>query len=283
MNIENMRAFLEIAACGSFQDAAERLHITQSAISARIKALESRFNRQLYIRRRRGVELTDAGRRLQHHAQSCVEARERAQQEISLPQEFDTLVSLGIQINFWDQLALPWSDWMLRHAPHLATRITSDYTERLLSLLRDGKLDLAVVYNARPGSHLIVEQLLEDDLILVSTEPRSLNTGWTPGYLFVDWAGDFQARHAAAYPESPPPRLSVSTPSVALRHILKHGGSAYFLHREIAGYLANGALHRVEDAAVFTHRSYLVYPRESPIQDSIDTAIEGVREVLMAG
>ena len=70
---------------------------------------------------------------------------------------------------------------------------------------------------------------------------------------------------------------------MALRHILKHGGSAYFLHREIAGYLANGALHRVEDAAVFTHRSYLVYPRESPIQDSIDTAIEGVREVLMAG
>ena len=61
MNIESMRAFLEIAATGSFQNAAERLNITQSAISARIKGLEQRLNRVLLARKRSGIELTDAG------------------------------------------------------------------------------------------------------------------------------------------------------------------------------------------------------------------------------
>ena len=281
MNIESMRAFLEIASAGSFQDAAERLHITQSAISARIKSLEQRLNRQLYVRKRSGVELTDAGHRLLRHAQNCVESWERARQEIALPDEYDHLLSLGIQINLWSRLVNPWTGWMEQHAPQFATRIIADYSERLLSLLRDGVLDLAVVYAARQHGNLHIELFTEESLILVSTEARTLNTGWTPGYVFVDWSEDFLAQHNAAFPDSPPPRLSASTSSVALTHILQYGGSGYFLEREVESLITDGTLVRVDDAPEFTRATYLVHQKSSIIQESVDRAIQGLHAVLL--
>ena len=168
MNIENMRAFLEIASTGSFQVAAERLHITQSTISARIKMLEQRLNRSLYLRKRSGIELTDAGSNFLRHAQSCVQSWERAQQEVALPDEFDNLISLGIQSNYWQRLVVPWTGWMQQQAPQYATKIISDYSEKLLSLVRDGMLDLALVYNVRHQASVNIEQAVEDELILVS-------------------------------------------------------------------------------------------------------------------
>jgi DNA-binding transcriptional LysR family regulator len=145
MNTESMRAFLEIAATGSFQNAAERLNITQSAISARIKTLEERLNRVLFTRKRSGIELTGAGIRFQRHAQNCVQSWERAQQEIALPAGIDNLFSLGLQINLWDRLTINWSEWMAQQAPQTATRIICDYSEKLVSQVREGSLDVALV------------------------------------------------------------------------------------------------------------------------------------------
>ncbi|MEM7207915.1 MAG: LysR family transcriptional regulator [Pseudomonadota bacterium] len=280
MNIESMRAFLEIASAGSFQEAAERLHITQSAISARIKSLEQRLNRRLYLRKRSGVELTDAGQRLLRHAQNCVESWERAQQEIALPNEFDNVISLGVQINLWNRLVNPWTQWMEKHAPQFATRIVSDYSERLLSLLRDGMLDLAIVYSVRAHHSLIIETFTTENLVLVSTEPRSLNTGWTPGYIFVDWAEDFLSQHHATFPDSPPPRLSVASSTVALHHILLHGGSGYFLERDVKEQIESGELMYVDDAPTFSRRSYLVYTGENDVPPALKQALAGLRAVM---
>ena len=279
MNIESMRAFLEIASTGSFQNAAERLNITQSAISARIKSLEQRLNRVLFARKRSGIELTDAGIRFQRHAQNCVQSWQRAQQEIALPAGIDNLFSLGLQINLWDRLALSWSEWMEREVPQAATRIVCDYSEKLVSQVREGSLDVALVYSARQGGGLVIQDFDEQELILVSTEPRALNVNWTPGFIFVDWSDDFTSQYSAAFADSPQPRLSVSSSIIALEHILKYGGSAYLARDDISAYLEAGKLHRVENAPVFLRKSHLVYLRDSALRETIDTAISGLRQL----
>lgn len=283
MNIESMRAFLEIASTGSFQNAAERLNITQSAISARIKGLERRLNRVLFTRKRGGVELTVAGLRLQRHAQNCVQSWERAQQEIALPPGIENLFSLGLQINLWNRLALAWSDWMQREAPQISTRIVCDYSEKLVSQVREGSLDVAIVFSARQGGGLTVKDFDAQDLILVSTEPRSLNIDWTPGFIYVDWADEFASQYTAAFPDSPQPRFSISSSIIALEHILQHGGSAYLARDDVSLYLDRGDLHCVEGAPVFPRRSYLVYLRDNPLRDAIDTAIDGLRRLAWPG
>ena len=280
MNIENMRAFLEIASAGSFQAAAERLHITQSAISARIISLEDRLNQKLFLRKRSGIELTEAGFRFSRHAQNCVQSWERAQQEIALPQSYHNLFSLGIQLNFWDRVATPWTHWMEQHAPQYATRIFADYSEKLLSLIRDGMLDLSLVYNVRSSRNLDIELFSEEALVLVSTVSRKLNKDWTPGYVYVDWSEDFLNEHTAAFPDSPSPRLSIGSGAVALAHILKNGGSGYFIETEIRHLIDSKQLFRVNNAPEFKRKSFLVSQRNSSIKSSIEMAAQGLQAIL---
>ncbi len=64
MDLANLNAFIAIAETGSFSEAAERLHLTQPAVSKRIAALEQQLRVRLFDRLGREVKLTEAGRAL---------------------------------------------------------------------------------------------------------------------------------------------------------------------------------------------------------------------------
>ena len=65
MDIDRARTFLEIIHTGSFLGAADRLHVTQTTVSARIRTLEDDLGRRLFVRNRTGAQLTPAGREFQ--------------------------------------------------------------------------------------------------------------------------------------------------------------------------------------------------------------------------
>src|SRR3954470_19721886 len=85
MDISLARTFLEVLASGSFGAAAERLHLTQTAVSARIKALEDQLGRRLFVRNKAGARLTPAGERFVHHAMTLIQVWERARYQVALP------------------------------------------------------------------------------------------------------------------------------------------------------------------------------------------------------
>jgi DNA-binding transcriptional LysR family regulator len=64
MDLATLNAFIAIAELGSFSEAAERLHLTQPAVSKRIASLEQQLNVRLFDRLGREVSLTEAGRAL---------------------------------------------------------------------------------------------------------------------------------------------------------------------------------------------------------------------------
>ena len=64
MDLANLNAFIAIAEAGSFSEAAERLHLTQPAVSKRIAGLEQQLDVRLLDRLGREVNLTEAGRAL---------------------------------------------------------------------------------------------------------------------------------------------------------------------------------------------------------------------------
>ncbi|MVW77291.1 LysR family transcriptional regulator [Pseudomonas xionganensis] len=64
MDLANLNAFIAIAELGSFSDAAERLHLTQPAVSKRIASLEQQLGVRLFDRLGREIGLTEAGRAL---------------------------------------------------------------------------------------------------------------------------------------------------------------------------------------------------------------------------
>ena len=95
MDINQARTFLEVASCGSFIMAAERMHVTQTAVSARIRTLEQQLGRQLFVRNKAGARLTPAGERFMRHAATMVQVWERARHQVALPPGRDDAVSIG--------------------------------------------------------------------------------------------------------------------------------------------------------------------------------------------
>ncbi|MFT4256764.1 MAG: LysR family transcriptional regulator [Pseudoxanthomonas sp.] len=73
MDIANLAAFLAIAETGSFSAAAERLHLTQPAISKRIGLLEAELGVRLFDRLSRQVVLTEAGQALRPRARRILD------------------------------------------------------------------------------------------------------------------------------------------------------------------------------------------------------------------
>jgi len=282
MNINHMKAFLEVSHNGSFQVSAENLYITQSTVSARIKVLEDTLNIRLFTRKRDGAELTAAGRNFVRYATTSVRAWEQAKHAIGLPEELDAMISLGVQLNLWQHITPTWVDKMQKNSPYVGTRVVMDYSDSLLSQLVAGELDLALTYVSRQQSELHTELLMEDTLKLVSTKPRKVRKGWVKDYVFVDWGSEFIEAHALAYPETPAPRLSVGLGMVGLDYLLQYGGAGYFPERMIDKLVKAGRLFYVDDAPDFKRPVYLSYPKDPIDKELLAIALDNLRPVLQA-
>lgn len=277
MNIENLRAFLEVTATGSFQKASENLHITQSSVSARIKALEERLNRELFTRKRDGVALNNGGRAFYPYALSVVKTWQQAQHEVSLPEGIDSVVSLGIPVHYWNKLYSDWLDWMNEYGQGIATRIQSDYSVYLLHELREGLLDLALVFEPQQAPGLSFEELFNEQLILVSTQPRVVGDGQQEGYIYVDWGHQFQDQHNREYPQVPHHRITVALESQALEQMLSRGGSAYLARSTAQPLLDQQKLYEVQDARAFDLTIYLALLESKRNDIGVIKAIEGLK------
>ena len=280
MNIEHMRTFLEVSSSGSFQVSAEKLHVTQSTVSARIKALEEQLRQPLIIRKRNGCELTTAGRLFHKHAVTAVQAWERARQEIALPDDMTGVFSFGIQMNHWDYIAPKWLDIMRKTEPSIATRVISDYSDPLMAQLRDGHIDMAILYRPIHQPNIHIEQLMDDPLILVATEPRILEMGRVDGYVFVDWGHEFRSQHNLAFPKAYIPKISFGVATSALNHILKNGGSGYFIEGSIKHLLEDETLFVVENSPTFHRPTYLGYPTSASDSKLHKAAIRALRKIV---
>ncbi len=280
MNIEHLRAFLEVAATGSFQLAAEKMYITQSTASARIKSLEDRLNRILFIRSPNGAELTTAGHHLYPHAQTAVSAWERARQDALLPDEMTGVFSLGVQLNYWDVITPIWLEWMQKESPLTAPGIISDYSEPLMRKLRDGLLDLAILCTPQQHPNLEIEKFMEEPIVLVSTRKEETDGIRGQGYVFIDWNGEFRDQHALIFPQAPVPHLSVGLGSVGLSYILNSGGSGYFLESMVNPLIEQGELFRITKAPSFTHQIYMVSPKKPTDPDMLTEVKKALKKLV---
>ena len=280
MNIEHIRTFLEIAAIGNFHRAAERLHVTQSTVSARIKSLEEQLDRDLFVRSRSGVSLTAAGHHFQRHAVAAVRAWEQARQEVTLPEGYRTSFGLGSGTpELWSRFGHRWIRRMRREAPDVALRIDVDYSENMLRNLSDGLLDIGIMYQPRTSPGLIVEKLMEERLVLVSTQPFSREDNWQNEYIFIDWGHNYRAQHYEAFPEMEAPAISFNLGHIALTYLLEMGGVAYLTSSLAKPHIAEGRLFKIQRTPIFSRPAYVVYPEAPASVDIMEHALGTLKAV----
>jgi DNA-binding transcriptional LysR family regulator len=277
MDIDQARTFLAIVAQGSFASAGDQLHLTQTAVSARIRTLEEQLDARLFVREKSGARLTSAGERFVRYATALVRAWEDARQQVALPAGRQQSVVVGGEVSLWQPLLPDWLLWMQRQCPDVAVRVEVEIADRLLERVQEGTLDLAVVYGPSQRPNLVVELLMEEKLVMVTTDPDG---GWEPStYVHVDWGAAFNASCRAAFPELGSPGVSTSLGPLALEYLESAGGSGYFRSMAVQDLLERGVLRRVAGAPEFSHSIYAVYPTcaGSP---TVDRVRDGLRACL---
>lgn len=165
MSIEQYIEFIELAKCLNFSEAAEKLHMTQPALSKHLKALEVEFGSELFMRDRRSVKLTEAGRVLFGAATQIVETYKRAHEDIVKLKQQRPIKIDGVLYDstLTSMIALTATILGVEDTPSIVYEHTEGANP--LSLLEAGDIDIALAYQ---HEKTLIEKGL-DHFTLVST------------------------------------------------------------------------------------------------------------------
>lgn len=176
IELDGIKAFVIVAECGSFSQAADRLHLTQPAVSKRIALLESQMGVRLFDRIGRTVGLTEAGRELEPRAREILRAVEDTQRAIG-----------NLAGNVSGQLSVATSHHIgLWRLPAVLKAYAGQYPQVQLDLhfmdsevahdeIVQGKLELGIITLApQPHERLTSIPVWRDDLVFMCAADHPL-------------------------------------------------------------------------------------------------------------
>jgi DNA-binding transcriptional LysR family regulator len=166
MDTQHLRAFALVAETGSFSIAAERLHLTQPAVSKRVALLEQQLGATLFDRIGRHVSLTEAGAALLPHARSIARELQAAAQSV---RDLAGDVAGSLRLATSHHIGLHRLPPVLSHFSHQFPEVKIDIdfldSEQAYELISQGQIELAVVTLApRVGDNIITGALWTDHL-----------------------------------------------------------------------------------------------------------------------
>ena len=179
MDIEQLRYFQCVAEVETFSLAAIKLGVSQPSISRQIRSLENELGLRLFYRHGRGVALTEAGRKLYHMAVPLVQQLNNIVEELCEDStEPSGAVSIGMPSSIIGTMGSAVVHRFLLDYPKATLKLYEGPSGLLLEKLEGALLDIAILYESRRGSNMLVEPLLEEDLFLIT--PPSVLRGEGP-------------------------------------------------------------------------------------------------------
>ncbi len=160
LDLNQLRAFHAVARTGSYTRAAQRLHVTQSAVSHAMRKLEDSVGRPLVKRRGRGITLTAEGRTLQETCERVFAELERAQAKLGEEPAVRERIVLGATVEFGTTVLVSQLAGFQRAHPelHLDLHLSHHLVQ---PLLRD-EIDLAVDCRPHPHPSVASEELFRE-------------------------------------------------------------------------------------------------------------------------
>jgi DNA-binding transcriptional LysR family regulator len=168
MTLEQLRVFVAVAERQHMTRAAESLHLTQSAVSAAVAALEARHGAKLFHRVGRGIELTEAGALFLSEARAVLARAEAAELVLS---ELGGLQRGTLSLHASQTIA---SYWLPRHLvafrrghPGIDIRLGVGNTAQVAEAVHQGLAELGFVEGAVDDPILTVTEVARDQLVVV--------------------------------------------------------------------------------------------------------------------
>ncbi|MFT5008225.1 MAG: DNA-binding transcriptional LysR family regulator [Granulosicoccus sp.] len=280
MDTELLKTFLAVQQTGHFGRAAEALFLTQAAVSARIKLLESALGSPVFARYRNNLQLTDTGKRLIPHARSVLAAWDVTLHELVSTATDQATLSIGAPFSLWESFVQQTLQSTLADDDGPQVQADAMSPDQLNRRLLDRTLDLAFQFEQPKHSDIRTLDLPPVNLILVASEPRDLADATAlSGYIELDWGVLPGSLNNLGRTSST--RLQTGLVPLALDLLLRQGGCAYLPAQRVAGYL-DRLLYRIAGADVCARPVVACYHQHNKIKPLVLRVIEQARAELQS-
>lgn len=144
LDLDQLQTFCAIADCGSFTEAAKRVHKTQSAVSMQIKRLEERLGHALFLREGRSISLTNHGETLYSRARRMLKLNAEIVDFFSTDGDLSGTIRFGVPDDYAVKLLPALLSSFQRTHPRITVDVRCAPSEELLEGMRSGKYDIIV-------------------------------------------------------------------------------------------------------------------------------------------
>ena len=166
MELRQLKYFIAVAERLSFSKAAQHLHITVPPLSRQVRQLEEEFGVELFVRNRRNVALTDAGRALLREAKTLVTQSTHVTDCVRLAKYGETgLIKIGIGLG----LGEPISRVLIEHSkqfPSVDLRYRDMFSSWQNKALIEGDIDVGFLRPFVDSAHLATEILFQESFVV---------------------------------------------------------------------------------------------------------------------
>ncbi|MFN2531017.1 MAG: LysR family transcriptional regulator [Pyrinomonadaceae bacterium] len=177
MEIRQLRAFVAIAECGTFTAGAQRVHVTQAAISMQIRQLENEVGARVFVRAPRHVILTEAGEHLLVRARHILREHDAAIDELAEltgAERGRLRIGSASAMVLTDQLPRILKELRTQH-PAAEVSVSSGTSETLVEQILAGELDIAFVSLPVDVRGIQTERLSDDQLVAIASPRHKLS------------------------------------------------------------------------------------------------------------
>jgi LysR family transcriptional regulator, regulator for metE and metH len=212
LEVRHLQLVAGIADAGSMTRAAERLHLTQSALSHQLRDIEARVGTAFFTRLGRRMILTAAGRRVLETARRVLGDLERAEEDLRrIAGHGGGAIRVCTQCNTGYHWLAPLLGVFQRKHPGVEVHVAADATANPVDALLEGRIDLAILIDPRPDRRFRLRPLFSDEMVAIVAKGDPLaRRRWVS-------AEDLAAQHLLLY-------TSARQDSFVFRYVLDPAG-----------------------------------------------------------
>ncbi len=273
MQIKALETFLCVAETGGFHAAARNLNVTQTAVSARIRQIEETTGKPLFTRGAGGTALTDFGRQFRPYAEQMLSLWSFASRDLPAQTQNRVALRLGAQLSIWDPLLVDLAVMFEQRLEQLRLTLNYDHDLNMVDAVATHVLDAALTHDHPSDPRVQYHELNSERLILIETPAA----GDDPFFVNLELGEVYQDHVRSAARQASGQTVFLGNCMMALRYVLRRGGTGFFPEYVIRDHLSAGELIPVAGAVDLMLPLYLVTRRGSDNSEDLLTCLTDLR------
>ncbi|WP_246944043.1 LysR family transcriptional regulator [Bacillus pinisoli] len=190
MQTSESRLLVTLAEEMNMRKAAEKLFVSQPALSQRLQTIEKGWDTQIFIRSQKGLTVTPAGEKIIEYAKEVVQKEEKVKEEIH---SLNTMVHGTLKLAVASIIGQHWLPNVLKQFvqkyPHAKISLITGWSSEILRHLYEGQVHVGII-RGTPDWKGVKHHILADSLYLVDTEINNLDELRTTERPFIQFKSD---------------------------------------------------------------------------------------------